>query len=303
MKTKNVGIREKIALLFTTLSLFVLTPMASATTTLVAGTAATFTGPLGLFIDLGIQNIPGVTAYQARIYYNWICFAAVMWVALTADKRNSTVFCVLAVIVSACTAAAGWFTVLLPNGNVNPAGPWGLIILCALLTVVSYMTEVKRINFGISGAGDPLINIFTFFLLLQGTIGLINGAAIFPAEMSVANPEYCTAGTNNFNQCQINGATQLSSLQTNTGTGNILNTMWSAASGIADIAWNVILLIVQIAVSLAFVGLVIVQTYPWIATSAPAILLLSLMQLCIWVVYILTISRWYGRTSYGEMRL
>jgi len=303
MKIKNVGIREKISMLLASISIFFIMPITSAATTLASGSTATFTGPLGLFIDLGIQNVPGVTALQARIYYNWICFAAVMWVALTADRRNSTVFCVLAVIVSACTAAAGWFTVLLPNGNVNPAGPWGLIILCTLLTVVSYMTEAKRINFGISGAGDPLINIFTFFILLQGTIGLINGAAIFPADVSVADPAYCTAGTNNFNQCRIDGATQLSSLQTNTGTGNILNTMWSIASGIADIAWNVILLIVQIAVSLAFVGLVIVQTYPWIATSAPAMLALGMFQLLIWLIYALTISRWYGKLGYGEGRL
>lgn len=303
MKVKNVGVREKLAMLLASFSVFFLMPATSATTTLVAGTTAMFTGPLGLFIDLGIQNIPGVTAYQARIYYNWICFAAVMWVALTADRRNSTVFCVLAVIVSACTAAAGWFTVLLPDGSVNPAGPWGLIILCTLLTVVSYMTETKRINFGITGAGDPLINIFTFFLLLQGTIGLINGAAIFPAEFSSPTPNYCVSGSGNYNQCQINGATQLQGLQTNTQTGDILGGFVDMVTGLASIAWGVILLIVQIAVSLAFVGLVIVQIYPWITTSAPAMLLLAAMQGMVWIIYILTLARWYGRLSYGEGRL
>jgi len=74
-------------------------------------------------------------------------------------------------------------------------------------------------------------------------------------------------------------------------------------TGLASIAWSVILLIVQIAVSLAFVELVILQIYPWIATSALAVLLLSVMQGMIWIIYILTIARWYGRLSYGEGRL
>jgi hypothetical protein len=300
---KKFGIREKITAAITSFSIFYLMPVVSATTTMVSGTTGTFMGPLGIFISLGIENIPGVTALQARMYYNWICFAAVMWVALTSDRRNSTVFCVLAVIVSACTAAAGWFTVLLPDGSVNPAGPWGLIILCALLTVVSYMTETKRINFGITGAGDPIINIFTFFILFQGVIGLINGAAIFPVEFSTATPDYCVAGTNNFANCQINGATQLSNLQTNTGTGNILITAWDALTGMASIAWNAVLLVVQIAISLAFVSAIIVTTYPWIKDSVPAMALLSIMQILIWILYILTIARWYGKLGYGEGRL
>jgi hypothetical protein len=300
---KKIGIKEKIMAALTSFSIFYLMPIVSATTGMGAGATAAFMGPLGIFISLGIENVPGVTALQARMYYNWICFAAVMWVALTSDRRNSTVFCVLAVIVSACTAAAGWFTVLLPDGSTNPAGPWGLIILCALLTVVSYITEAKRINYGITGAGDPIINIFTFFILFQGVIGLINGAAIFPAEYSVANPDYCVAGTNNFANCRIDGATQLSNLQTNTGTGNILITMWDAATGLASIAWNALLLIIQIAVSLAFVSAIITTTYPWIMQSAPAMILLGTFQVAVWILYALTVARWYGKLGYGEGRL
>lgn len=293
---------NKISSLITTFVVLYLIPFVSAsTTTLVSGSAATLTGSLGLLVSLGIENIPGVTALQARYYYRWICFVAVMWVALTADKRSSTTFCILTVIISACTAAAGWFTVVYPDGSINPAGPWGLIILCALLSVVSYMTETKRINFGINGAGDPLINIFMFFILLNGTIGLINGTSMFPNGVGAATPEYCSGV--DFSNCQINGATQLSSLNSNTQTKTILDTAYDYSVGLVAAAWNVLLLIVQIAVSIAAVSLVIVTTYPWIMQSAPAMALLSLLQVVIWIIYVLTLARWYGRTAYGEMRL
>jgi hypothetical protein len=301
MKTKTIGIREKIMMALTSLSIFYLMPLATASTVTAAGSSATLTGSLGLLISLGIENIPGVTSLQARVYYRWICFVLIMWIALTADKRSSTVFCVFAVCISAITAWWGWFTVPYPDGSLNPAGPWGLIILCALLTIASYMTESKRINFGISGAGDPLINIFTFFILLQGTIGLVNGAAIFPAGTGVATPAYCS-GTE-FAHCQINGATQLTNVKENTGTQGILNVMTDYLTNVANAAWNVILLIVQIAVSIAAVGLVIVITFPWISQSAPAMLLLGMFQVVIWLVYVLTLARWYGKTGYGEMRL
>ncbi|MFA5714897.1 MAG: hypothetical protein WC998_04100 [Candidatus Paceibacterota bacterium] len=280
-------------------------PIVSATEGMGAGGVASLTGPLNILVSLGIETIPSVSIQQAQLCYRWISICAIMWVALTADKKSSTIFCVLAVIVSACTAAAGWFTTVLPDGTINPAGPWGLIILCALLTVVSYMTETKKANFGINGAGDPIINIFVFMIILQATIGLLNGAAIFPAGTGVATPGVCTG--DNFGHCSLDGASKLENLQTNTITGNsntgILNTMYNFATGAAAMGWGAILLVVQIAISLAFVGIVITTTYPWITQSTIALAALGIFQLMVWCLYVLTLARWMGKTSIGEMRL
>jgi hypothetical protein len=279
-------------------------PPASATwmNVTMSGGGVTFSGPLNLLVDLGIDKIPGITTDMARVYYRWICFVLVMWVALSADRRSSTMFCVLAVAISAITAWFGWFTVTDPvNGAINPAGPWGLIILCALLTVVSYMTESKRINFGISGAGDPLINLFVFFILFSGTIGLLNGGIIWPQGTVIATPTLCQ--DNQYGNCLVDGTSKLTGLTTNTQTKSILDTAYDYITGAASMVFNTVLLIVQIAVSIAFVGAIILQTYPWIKDSAGAMILLGLLQFGIWIIYALTLSRWFGRLSYGEGRL
>jgi hypothetical protein len=295
---------EKLKYLFGGGLLLSLVQLVSATSTgMAAGSTANLAGAMGLLVDLGIENMPGVSIQVAYFYYRWICFALIFWIALTADKKSSTVFCVLAVGISAITAYFGWFTTTLSDGvTLNPAGPWGLIILCALLTVVSYMTESKRLNFGISGAGDPIVNIFTFLIIFQGVIGLLNGAAIFSSVGGTpATPGYCI-GTN-FGNCQVNGASQLQNLQSNTSTGGIINGIIDAVVGAVNIAWNALLLIVQIVVSIAFVSAIILTSYPWIATSVPAVALLGLFQLAIWVIYALWIARIYGKTMPGEMRL
>jgi hypothetical protein len=306
----------KFRAILASISILSLVGLVRATTTYFAGGAVgNLGGPLGLVVDLGIENVPGVTVQMAYFYYRWICFALIMWVALTADKRSSTVFCVLATGIAAMTAYFGWFTVTYSDGvTLNPAGPWGLIILCALLTVASYMTETKRVNFGISGAGDPIINLFTFFIIFQGVIGLLNGAAIFPAGTpGIPNtPQVCTAtaavgtnnfGNNNFGNCQVNGAAQLQSMQTNTQTQSILGGVFDALTTAALMSWNAILLVIQIACSLAFVGGVILASYPWIATSGSAMALLGLFQFGIWMLYILMLFRWIGKSMPGEGRL
>ena len=267
-----------------------------------SGGGVTFTGPLNLLVDLGIDKIPGITADMARIYYRWICFVLIMWVALAADRRTSTMFCVLAVAISAITAWFGWFTVTDPNsGAVNPAGPWGLIILCALLTVAAYMTETKRINFGINNAGDPLINLFVFFILLNGTIGLLNGGVLWPQGAVIANPTVCQ--DNQYGNCMIDGASKLEGLTTNTQTKSLLDNAYDFVIGAAAMAWNTVLLIIQIMVSIAFIGVIMLKTYPWIGDSPGALALLSLFQACVWIIYALTLARWYGRLGIGEGRL
>jgi hypothetical protein len=301
---------ERIKYLLVMAGILSLIQLVSATTTsMVAGATANLAGAMGLLVDLGIENMPGVTIQMAYFYYRWICFALIFWIALTADKKSSTVFCILAVGISAMTAYFGWFTTTTSDGvTLNPAGPWGLIILCALLTVVSYMTESKRLNFGISGAGDPIVNIFTFLIIFQGVIGLLNGSAIFSGVVGTpSTPGVCAIGSTTnqtqFGNCAVDGATQLQSLKTNTNTGGILNEVFDALLTAVNMAWNVVLLIVQIAVSIIFVSAIILTSYPWISGSSSALLLLGLFQLAIWIIYVLWIARIYGKTTIGEMRL
>ena len=283
---------------------------ASATSTgMAAGSTANLAGAMGLLVDLGIENVPGVTMQMAYFYYRWICFALIFWIALTADKKSSTIFCILAVGISAITAYFGWFTTTSSDGvTLNPAGPWGLIILCELLTVVSYLTESKRINFGISGAGDPIVNLFTFLIIFNGVIGLLNGAAIFAGIPGTpSTPDTCIVGSSTnqtqFGSCAVDGASQLQNLQNNTNTGGIFNGVFDAIMSAVNMAWNVLVLVVQIAFSIAFVSAIMLTSYPWIMQSGPAMLLLALFQAATWIIYALWIARIYSKSMPGELRL
>jgi hypothetical protein len=284
-------------LLISSISLLVASASAQTVTQMAAGTVATMTGSLGLLIDLGIQNVPDVTTTQAKFYYNIISLALIMWLAWVADEPSSAQFCVIGVGISAFTAWVGWFT------TPNPIGQWGLIIMCAVLAVILYMTEKKRFLYGINGAGDPLINILVFILLMQSTIGLINGAGIFEAGATVATPSECANGSVTYENCAINGNLMLSNIQTTSGTNNIIGQTFNYITTVVTMGWNLLILIVQLLVSVAFFSVVLYQTYPWIAASPEAILLVGLLQVGIWFIYMLALFRYVWKPMPADGRI
>ncbi len=292
-----ISIRRRMMLLISSISLLVASASAQTVTQMAAGTSATMTGSLGLLIDLGIQNVPGVTTTQAKFYYNIISLALIMWLAWVADEPSSAQFCVIGVGISAFTAWVGWFT------TPNPIGQWGLIIMCAVLAVILYMTEKKRFLYGINGAGDPLINILVFILLMQSTIGLINGAGIFETGATVATPSECANGSVTYENCAINGNLMLSNIQTTSGTNNIIGQTFNYITTVVTMGWNLLILIVQLLVSVAFFSVVLYQTYPWIAASPEAILLVGLLQVGIWFIYMLALFRYVWKPMPADGRI
>jgi hypothetical protein len=44
-------------------------------------------------------------------------------------------------------------------------------------------------------------------------------------------------------------------------------------------------------------------SYPWLVTSSPAMLLLGLFQVAIWIIYVLWVARIYAKVMPGELRL
>jgi magnesium-transporting ATPase (P-type) len=175
--------------------------------------------------------------------------------------------------------------------------------MCAVLAVILYMTEKKRFLYGINGAGDPLINILVFVLLMQSTIGLINGTGMFESGATVASPADCANGSVTFTNCAINGNLMLTNIQNSSGTNNVLGQTFSAVLTIASMGWNLLVLIVQLLVSVSVFGVVIYNTYPWIASSPLAMVLLGLLQLGIWLIYMLTLFRYVFKTMPQDGRM
>lgn len=292
-----MSIKKRLVLLLSSIPLLVSWVSAASISQIAAGAAASMLGAGGYAIDLGIQNIPGVTATQAAFYYNIISIALVMWLAWVADEPSSAQFCIIGVGIAAFCAWAKWFT------TPNTGGEWGLIIMCAVLAVILYMTEKKRIQFGINGAGDPLINILVFILLIQSSIGLINGTGIFDAGSTVATPQECAYGSVTYDNCAINGNLMLTNIQQSSGTENILGQSFNILSTVVTMGWNFLVLIVQLLVSVAFFAAVLYQTYPWIASSPQAIILVGVLQVGIWLIYMLTLYRYVWKPMPGDGRM
>jgi len=293
----TISLKRRFILLISSITLFVASASATLVNTTAAGTASTMLGAGGYLIDLGIQNVPGVTAVQAKFYYNIISIALVMWLAWVADEPSSAQFCIIGVGIAAFCAYAKWFT------TSNPGGEWGLIVMCALLAVLLYMTEKKRILFGINGAGDPLIQIVVFILILQSTIGLINGTGIFSVGTTVSTPQECADGSLTYENCIINGNVQLTNIAENSGTQNIVGQLFDYITTVVTMGWNLLVLIVQLLLSVACFALVIYHAYPWIVDSPQAVLLVGLLQLGIWLMYMLALFRyvWKPMPSDGRM--
>ena len=295
---KQISVKRKILLLLSSVSLLIASVSATAINKTAAGWAAEFLGAGGYAIDLGIQNIPGVTATQAAFYYNIISIALVMWLAWVADEPSSAQFSIIAVMMAGFCAWAKWFT------TPNPGGEWGLIIMCIVLSVILYMTEKKRIQFGINGAGDPLINILVFILLMQSSIGLINGTGIFTQPgTTVATPSECASGSVTYENCAINGNLMLTNIKTTSGTENILGQFFNPLSTIVTMGWNLLVLVVQLLVSVACFSAVLLQTYPWIAYSPQALLLVGVLQVGIWLIYMFALYRYVFKPMPGDGRL
>ena len=282
-----ISLQGKIGLFLSSISLFVASVSATSVSQIAAGSSATLLGAGGYLIDLGIENVPGVTTAQAKFYYNIISIALVMWLAWVADEPSSAQFCVIGVGIAAFCAYARWFT------TPNPGGEWGLIVMCALLAVLLYMTEKKRILYGINGAGDPLVQLVVFLLILQSTIGLINGTGIFTEPgATVATPSECANGSVTYTSCTINGNVALSNIQTSSGTENIIGQTFSVLSTIVTMGWNLLVMIVQLFISVACFSYVLYSTYPWIVGSTQAVLLVGIMQVLIWLIYMLALFRY-----------
>lgn len=273
-----------------------------ATTTGMVGSSTTAAGPLGLLVSLGIENIPGVSVQYALFVYRFISFGLIMLLAMSADRKSQEIFSIIIVALAAVFAYFGWFTVLLPNGNVNPAGPWSMIILCAVIAVVSYMTSQKQINFGTNGAGDPVVNLFMFFIIFNSCLGMLSSTTIFSSVAGIPNaPEVCTS--NNYANCQVNGADKLESIGTKTSAGGFFSDLNNYATMFTTAAVNTIILILSIVFSLIFVAGTITITFPWVLDSPPAMVLLGILQVVIYILYYLMFMRWTAKTMPGEARL
>lgn len=295
----------------TQLALFSLTLLCgfcNATSTgVAAASSVTSAGSLGLLVSLGIETVPGVSLAQARVYYRWIAFGIIMLIGFWVDQNSSAEFCLFGAAMSAVFWWFGWLTTPVISGGVDTgevtaAGPIALIVLCVVLAVAMYFADQKKKNFGVQPTGDTLINIVMYLMVLQASIALINGVGLVPVTAQAATPSVC-GGSSLTQSCYLNGNTQLTNLQSTTVTGNALTTFFDMVSTVATMGWSALVGALQVVIAVIAFPIVIQGVFPWVAQSAPALALLSIFGIAIWVVELLMVFRWIYKPMPGDGRL
>lgn len=273
-----------------------------ATTTGMVGSTMTSAGPLNILLSLGIENIPGVSVDYAFTIYKVISFAIIMLIAMSSDRKTQDIFSIIIVACAAIFSYFGWWNILMPDGSINQVVSWSMVIFCALIAVVSYMTSQNQINFGISGAGDPVIKLFMFFVIFSSCLGMISSTQIFAAVQGVPPaPPICT--NNDYTNCQVSGATELASIGSSNSAGGLFSNLGNYATMFVSAGYNMIMLMISMILSLVCVAATLLIVYPWLWDSPPAMIMLGLLQMGIYVLYVLMIMRWTAKTMPGEARL
>ena len=83
---------------------------------------------------------------------------------------------------------------------VNQATGFGIIVVCCMIAIMTYMQETIHEKFGIAGPGNKIIKIFTFLIVLQCVVVFLNTGNIFPSDtqnIGVADNKYTNMDLSN----------------------------------------------------------------------------------------------------------
>ena len=236
-----------------------------------ASRTVTANGPSGILIPLGFENY--VSSEQAFIYYNWISLATLGILAGVASIRTMRFIIVLIPITAAMLAFFGWFSDHTTAGG--QAALWGKIIFLGFFAGIVYMKEQNRAAFGTGGPGLSVMNIAVFLILLQASVGLVNGFNLFPDGNMAQTPEAYQ---------NVDLGTQIVGINDSGGFFGDIISMGNAlfTAGIAGLKG-----LVSIVVSIVFFSVVVYSCFPFLQGNSMVILMLAAMQVIIWVLYAL----------------
>jgi len=238
-------------------------------------------------VSLGIENIPGIALDTAIAYYNWISLGLIFLLGAMSSKRMTRFFSILIPVFAALLVYIGWMH------SPNPATTWSIIIVCGLLGVITYMKGSLKENFGGSGAGNLLLNIVFYIIILQVCVGVINATGLW-TQGGGGN----ILDNTSTDQTYALNADLTKSVPAMSQTGGLYNTVKSAATMASQIIWGCAMMLVSIIESLAVFSVVLLQMYPWI--TAPdgggtlGVLFLGALQLGIYFVYTMYFITLFG---------
>ena len=244
-----------------------------------AGMGATFGGPAGVLLSLGVENVLG-NLTQITFIYDMFALFTIFILAIAASQRDTKFMGLLIPLWAGFCMYAGWLKY--PNQGTG----FGILVVCTMLAIMTYMQETVHERFGIAGPGNKIIKIFTFLIVLQCVVVFVNSAAIFPLDVqpiASSNAQYSNIDLTK----EITNATN---------SGGLLAAIVDIATASLQIAITALLLMGKCLLSIALFAVVLAQVFPWIVQAgAIGIAFLIVMQFAIWTMYIIFIFSTFYR--------
>jgi hypothetical protein len=131
-------------------------------------------GASGVLVPLGI---PITYVYL----YTWISLCILFLIAASASQRNGEFWAILLPLFAAMFVWWGWLVMPTEAGM-------GIIIMAAVLAIGIYFKGKQQAAFGIAGPGSPFLNIVFWMIIMQASIGCINGVGLFTFAPSAVTP-------------------------------------------------------------------------------------------------------------------
>lgn len=219
----------------------------------------TFTNILGLRVPLGIETM--VPPGWAMIFYNLIFVGLIMFIAGFGSRVNVRYTMISIVAFSGIMWWFGWAGLYIAASNtVDSIRPLNMIILASIMGGALYLKEANKESFGSAGgAGNTLLNILYYFILLQTAVGLVNMTGIWTDNSAVNPTAY-----------QYNNANVEAQVTQQNNMGGFLGEAVSNAQTLANLALQSGQMLLQIINGVAGFSGVLINAFPWIASSAPA---------------------------------
>lgn len=231
-------------------------------------------GPSGVLVDLGIPID----------WYRWLSLCILFLLAGLSSQRTKQFWVILIPIFAAIFFWFGWFV---PTGGLKEETILiGVIIMCAVLGVMLYMKSALREKHGVGGPGSMLLNIVFYLIVLQASIGFINGLQVWSDDYSTA------ASTIGYKNVDI---TTDIPVVTNAG-GGLIDTI-SIGMVMLEMSFSVLRMVFEVLRSIVFIYPQLMMMFPFLAQSAQTQALLVLLQIGIYIVYLL----FFLRLVRGEM--
>jgi hypothetical protein len=250
--------------------------------------------PLGLLIPLGIENF--VPAADAIMYYNYIGVFLLVGLASFSGMSNESRFLIMVPFAAAALIFIGWLQAP------NPTSYWGMIVALILFGCILFVNDMGREKYGSGGPGTKVISIAVMIIVFEASVVLMADPNFspFPSELDTSGSGTATQLCHGYGYtCDANGNVDLSaSVSSVTASGGTTLDVVSIITWTATLVVSMAKFIITLLAAVFLFSAVLTAAYPVLATSPQALLVLGIMQIVIWIVYLVAWFNWSFKPNY-----